>query len=165
MARVVPDAADARLTASPEATEALGAALAPALGVGDLVLLIGRLGAGKTRFVVGLARGLGARGRVRSPAFTLVHEYAGGRALLFHLDLYRLESHETTGLGLEEMRERGILVVEWGDRLPAAVRTEALELTFTPEGESHRSIAARGDGTRGLELLEHWRAIPAGWGT
>jgi len=162
MSQAAPDAADPRLTTSPEGTEALGAALAPLLADGDLLLLVGPLGAGKTRFVAGLARGLGVHGRVRSPSFTLVNEYASGRLRLFHLDLYRLEPPETHGLGLEEMRERGIVAVEWGERLAAGERSEALELAFTLEGESARSIAARGHGARGHELLGGWRAIVAG---
>jgi tRNA threonylcarbamoyladenosine biosynthesis protein TsaE len=164
MARVDGDAADTRRTTSPEDTEALGAALAPALATGDLLLLVGPLGAGKTRFVVGLAWGLGARGRVRSPSFTLVNEYAGGRVMLYHLDLYRLAPSETRDLGLEELRERGALVVEWGDRLPANERSDALELSFAVEGEWQRAIAARGHGARGRELLERWRDVGPGRG-
>ena len=151
---------DSRNTRSPEDTEALGAALAPALAEGDLLLLCGPLGAGKTRFVAGLARGLACHRRVRSPSFTLVNEYAGGRLLLFHLDLYRLDSPDAWGLGLEEMRERGAVVVEWGDRLPAAERAEALRLTLALTGETTRAIEARAHGARGLALLEHWRALP-----
>ena len=153
-----------RRTRSPEETEALGAALAPALALGDVLLLSGPLGAGKTRFAAGLARGLGCRGRVRSPSFTLVNEYTGGRLMLFHLDLYRLDSPDAWGLGLEEMLERGVLAVEWGERLPAAERTEALQLSFTLEGDTSRSIAPRARGARGDALLESWQAIAAGSG-
>ena len=87
---------DARRTDSVEATERLGEALAPALRVGDVVVLQGDLGAGKTRFVSGLARGLTPGARVRSPSFTLVNEYRGpaSRLTLYHLDLYRLGTVE-----------------------------------------------------------------------
>jgi tRNA threonylcarbamoyladenosine biosynthesis protein TsaE len=149
-----------RRTHSPEATEALGAALAPALAEGDLLLLSGALGAGKTRFAAGLANGLGSRGRVRSPSFTLVNEYTGGRLLLFHLDLYRLDAPDTWGLGIDEMRERGVLVVEWGERLPEAEQAESLHLVFTLEDETTRSIAARALGRRGTELLRRWQVLP-----
>jgi len=150
---------DARRTASADETAALGEAFARALEAGDLVLLTGPLGAGKTRFVAGLARGLGARGRVRSPSFTLVNEYANGRVPLYHLDLYRLEGGDTWGLGLDEMRERGVLAVEWGDRLPEAARTDALTLEFAHAGGDDRTIAAHADSGRGLALLGQWRAL------
>ena len=156
--------ADTRRTTSPEETEALAAVLAPSLAEGDLVSLVGPLGAGKTRFAAGLARGLGTGGRVRSPSFTLVNEYGGGRAMLFHIDLYRLDSPQARSLGLEEMRQRGIVVVEWGDRLPSSDRSDALELAFALEGESERTIVARGYGPRGSELAKCWRSIGAGKG-
>jgi len=92
---------DRRVTDSEAATEALGAAFAAGLEAGDVIVLTGPLGAGKTRFVAGMARGLEARSRVRSPSFTLINEYRGDR-LLLHLDLYRLEPREAEGLGLEE---------------------------------------------------------------
>jgi len=149
---------DRRVSASERATEDLGAALAPALDAGDLVVLVGPLGAGKTRFVAGLARGLNARSRVRSPSFTLINEYAGDR-LLLHLDLYRLEPREVEGLGLEEQIERGVLVVEWGEKLPPALRREALTLRFEILSASERAITARAAGPRGLDLLARWRAL------
>jgi tRNA threonylcarbamoyladenosine biosynthesis protein TsaE len=149
---------DARVSDSESATEALGAAFAAALEAGDAVVLSGPLGAGKTRFVAGLARGLHARARVRSPSFTLINEYRGDR-LLLHLDLYRLEPREAEGLGLEEQLERGVLVAEWGEKLPAALRAEALTLRFEIVSESARAITARAAGARGLALLARWRAL------
>ena len=145
-------------TGSVEDTERLGAALAPALRTGDVVALRGELGAGKTRFVSGLARALQPGTRVRSPSFTLVNEYAGEPAV-FHLDLYRLATGEVDGLGLEEYAGRGALVVEWGERLPAAWLAEALMLEFTPGEGDRRTIAGSAWGGRGRELLEAWRAI------
>ena len=152
-------AAEARLTDSPEATERLGEAFATHLAAGDLVVLSGPLGAGKTRFVAGLARGLGAAGRVRSPSFTLLHEYAG-RLPLFHADLYRLETREVSGLGLDEALERGALVVEWGERLPEPDRADALVLTFELASERERRITAGSAGPRGAALLAAWRGLP-----
>lgn len=148
-----------RRSDSVEATERLGERLAPHLEPGDLVALVGPLGAGKTRLVAGLARGLGARGRVRSPSFTLLHQYTG-RVPLFHADLYRLETREVEGLGLEEALERGPLVVEWGDRLPAADLADALRLEFEVTGPESRAIAASASGPRGRALLAAWEALP-----
>lgn len=84
---------------------------------GDVVLLLGELGAGKTTFVRGVAQGTGSRADVASPTFQLVRVYPG-RVQLAHVDLYRVEnSGELRDLGLEELAERGAVVVEWGDRL------------------------------------------------
>jgi tRNA threonylcarbamoyladenosine biosynthesis protein TsaE len=144
-------------THSPEETERLGEALAPAVRTGDVILLEGPLGAGKTRFVMGLARGLACKARVRSPTFGLVHEYHG-RVILAHLDLYRLESAEAEGLGLEEIAQRAALVVEWGEKLPRPWRDDALTLRFALEAKpSERTVAAEAAGERGAVLLEAWR--------
>ncbi len=153
-------AGEVRRTASVEETEALGAALAPALEAGDLIVLRGPLGAGKTRLVAGLARGIGAPGRVRSPSFTLLHEYRG-RLPLFHADLYRLETRDVPGLGLEEALEQGPLAVEWGDRLPADLLADALFVEFTLDSEHERTLRASAAGPRGQALLEAWRRLPA----
>jgi tRNA threonylcarbamoyladenosine biosynthesis protein TsaE len=104
-------------TGSPEETEAAGEELAASLRVGDLLLLAGGLGAGKTTFVRGLARGLGIRDGVQSPTFQLVRVYRGNLQLA-HVDLYRLESGaELADLGLDDLLEEGVVAVEWGDRL------------------------------------------------
>ena len=146
-------------TGSVAATEALGEAFAPALRPGDVVALRGDLGAGKTRFVAGLVRAASPTARVRSPSFSLVNEYRGERAI-FHLDLYRLATGEAEGLGLEEYAERGALIVEWGERLPARWLAEALMLAFTAGDGDDRAIAASAWGGRGRELLDAWRALP-----
>jgi tRNA threonylcarbamoyladenosine biosynthesis protein TsaE len=148
-----------RITRSVAQTEALGASLAPALAVGDVVALSGELGAGKTRFVSGLARVLAPGSRVRSPSFTLVNEYAGSLPL-FHLDLYRLATGDVDGLGLEEYAARGVLVVEWGERLPGSWLEDALRLEFTAGEDDARSIAAAASGARSRELLAAWSATP-----
>ena len=107
------------VTHSEEETIALARQVAQGLRPGDVVLLAGHLGAGKTAFVRGLAQGLGIDpAEVSSPTFTLVHEYRGGRLTLYHADLYRLERAATDDLGLEEMGVKdGVLAVEWADRL------------------------------------------------
>lgn len=151
---------DARRTASVEETERLGEALAPALRAGDVLALSGPLGAGKTRFVEGLARGLAAAARVRSPTYTLVNEYPG-RVPLVHLDLYRVAASELDALGLDEYLERAVLAVEWGEKLPASLRAEALRLEFALVSEHERAIGARASGGRGSELLAAWRALPS----
>lgn len=102
---------------------AVAGALAATLRAGDVVLLSGNLGAGKTAFVRGLAAGLGIDpADVSSPTFTIVHEYRGGRMTLYHADLYRLERTATEDIGLEEMGVKdGVLAIEWPDRLTHAL--------------------------------------------
>ena len=104
---------------SPAETEALGEKFGRAARRGLVIALSGDLGAGKTQFVRGLARGLGVAGRVHSPTFTLVNEYGGGRLTLFHLDLYRLETAEQIrSVGIEEfLSPEGVSVIEWAERL------------------------------------------------
>ena len=106
---------------SPAETEALGEKFGRAARRGLVIALSGDLGAGKTQFVRGVARGLGISGRVHSPTFTLVNEYGGGRLKLFHLDLYRLETAEQIfSAGIEEyLSPEGVSVVEWAERLKA----------------------------------------------
>ena len=103
-------------------TAAVGRELAATLAAGDVVLLVGDLGAGKTAFVRGLAEGLGIAGsEVSSPTFTLVQEYRSGRLPLFHVDLYRLnDPREVDDLGLDEIAEDGVLAIEWAEKLPSS---------------------------------------------
>jgi len=105
---------------SPVETEALGEAWGREAESGLVIALSGDLGAGKTQFVKGLARGLGIETRVHSPSFTLVNEYAGGRLRLFHLDLYRLQTLEQIiAAGLEDyLSPNGVTVIEWAERWP-----------------------------------------------
>lgn len=159
---------------SVEGTERLGGAFAPALRAGDVVTLSGPLGAGKTRFVAGVAHALSPGSRVRSPSFTLVNEIDGPLPV-FHLDLYRLEhTRDIESLGLEEYAERGALLVEWGERLPGAWLAGALRVTIEPlpsapgaslasVSETPRLISAEADAGRGLELLAAWCALPEAW--
>jgi len=111
-------------THAEEETAAIGRELAESLSAGDVVLLFGDLGAGKTAFVRGLAEGLGVpRDDVSSPTFTLIQEYRGGRLTLFHVDLYRIEDpREFDELGLDEIAEDGVLAVEWAEKLDARLK-------------------------------------------
>ena len=112
-----------RVTHSEAETAAVAREIATALQAGDVLLLSGNLGAGKTAFVRGLAEGLGVDPEdVSSPTFTLIHEYRGGRLTLYHADLYRLERAATEDLGLEEFGVNdGVLAIEWPDRLSHAI--------------------------------------------
>ena len=111
-------------TSSELETAAAGRELAPTLSAGDVVLLYGDLGAGKTAFVRGLAEGLGvSRDEVSSPTFTIMQEYRGGRLPLFHVDLYRLDDpRELDDLGLDEIAEEGVLAIEWAEKLVARLK-------------------------------------------
>ena len=114
---------------SPAETEALGEQVGCAAQRGLVVNLSGELGAGKTQFVRGFARGLGAAGRVHSPTFTLINEYGGGRLTLFHLDLYRLETaDQILSAGVEEfLAPDGVAIIEWAERLELLARTSATQ--------------------------------------
>ena len=133
------------ITHSPEETEAVGAALAKILIPGTVIAYAGDLGAGKTAFTRGLARGLGYREPVTSPTYTIVNEYLGGRLPLFHFDMYRLASAEDLwDIGWEDYLERGgICAVEWSENVrealedPVTVRIEKL-------GEDSRRITMEG---------------------
>ncbi len=156
------DLADKR-TSSVNATEKLGAAFAAALRPGDVVALSGPLGVGKTRLVSGLVRALSPGARVRSPSFTLVNEFPGP-VPVFHLDLYRLHStRDVESLGIEDFASRGVLVVEWGERLPGAWLDDSLHIAITPGPGDERLLTAAGTGPRGHELLAAWCALSECW--
>ena len=135
---------ESRVTRSEDETAGVARELAAALKAGDVILLSGNLGAGKTAFVRGLASGLGIDpGEVSSPTFTLVHEYRGGRLTLYHADLYRLNRAGTEELGLEEQSVAdGVLAIEWPDRLTRPIqRARIVEMDIA--GESTRRIRIR----------------------
>jgi len=130
------------ITRSEAETRARGEALARSLRPGDVVLLVGDLGMGKTVFARGLARGLGVEEeQVRSPSFTLVNRYTG-RHLVYHIDLYRIDRpEELQELGLEEILEGdGVAVVEWAERLGPYRPARAIEVRLADRGGSVREI-------------------------
>ena len=129
------------LTASEEETVGAGEQLGASLRPGDVVLLTGQLGAGKTAFVRGLARGVGAvADDVSSPTFTLIQEYHGGRATLHHVDLYRLQAVEVADLGLDELVSGGdIVAIEWAERWDERP-DDAIEVRIEDTGEDRRQI-------------------------
>jgi tRNA threonylcarbamoyladenosine biosynthesis protein TsaE len=130
------------ITSSEAQTRALASRLAGALAPGAIVLLSGDLGAGKTAFTRGLAEGLDLDPEVvSSPTFTIVHEYAGGRLPLVHVDLYRLESGAAVDdLGLEEMADGAVVAVEWAERLPRPLEG-SLTVTIEDLGGDLRRIS------------------------
>jgi tRNA threonylcarbamoyladenosine biosynthesis protein TsaE len=132
---------NAFVTGNEEETMNVGASLGAELQPGDVVLLYGQLGAGKTAFVRGLAHGVGASpDEVSSPTFTLVQEYAGASATLYHVDLYRLEPKEVDDLGLEELVSAdGIVAIEWADRWTGRP-DDVIQVWIEEAGEEKRSI-------------------------
>lgn len=108
------------LVENEEEMENLGTSIANDLAAGSIIALVGGLGAGKTRFSKGLARGMGFAGEVTSPTFSLMHEYRGGKLPVFHFDLYRLKNpEELLGIGWDEtLEDQGVVIVEWADLFP-----------------------------------------------
>ena len=125
-------------------TRELGTRLAEKLKAGDVILLEGELGAGKSEFARGVARGLGVTETVTSPSFTILNVYESGRIPLYHFDWYRLESaEELYELGMDEyLGCDGIAIVEWPERCPDAVPADCLRIRISAEGENIRRIKA-----------------------
>ncbi len=133
------------ITNSPAETENLGAALGKLLPAGTVLAYRGDLGAGKTAFTRGLARGLGCAELVTSPTYTIVNEYLGGRLPLFHFDMYRLRSSEDLwDIGWEDYLERGgVCAVEWSENVADALE-DAVTITIEKLGETARRITLEG---------------------
>jgi len=131
-------------THSPEETIALGRELAPLLAPPKLVLLRGDLGAGKTTLVKGIAQAFEAAAEedVTSPTFTLVHEYRGPLATLYHIDLYRVDTQrELETLGLDDlMSENSLLLIEWGEKFSRFERERDVEIALERLGENERRV-------------------------
>lgn len=148
---------------APEQTEEIGVALGKLAQAGDVLLLQGSLGAGKTCLTQGLARGLGIPGDVTSPTFILVNEYRTGRLPLYHVDLYRIERiQEASDLGLDEyFFGPGVSVVEWPDRAPAAMPDDYLlvALDYVPGDERARRIEFTPLGERYMVLLKEFAGL------
>ncbi len=132
-------------THSAEETTAFGRTLTDLLAPPKLVLLRGDLGAGKTTLIKGIAAAFEAAAEedVTSPTFTLVHEYCGPRASLFHIDLYRVDTpRELETLGLDDLiSENSILLIEWGEKFPRFVRERDVEISLKRIGENERKIS------------------------
>jgi tRNA threonylcarbamoyladenosine biosynthesis protein TsaE len=138
-------------TTSVDGTRDLAAAVAGLARPGDVVVLAGDLGAGKTAFVQGFGRALGVEDRITSPTFTLVHVYEGGRLPIHHLDVYRLDQlNEALDLGLAEMLDDGsVVLIEWGDAILPVLPHDLLEVRLTfGKGDDDRGVQLRPVGTR-----------------
>ena len=132
------------ITKSAAETRALGEKLAGRLQPGDVLLLEGDLGAGKSELTRGIAKGLGVTETVTSPSFTILNVYESGRFPLYHFDWYRLESSEELyELGMDEyLGGIGIALVEWPEQCPDAVPENCLRIRITATGENSRQIEA-----------------------
>ena len=133
------------LTNSPVETEAVGAALGTIIPAGTILAYKGDLGAGKTAFTRGLARGLGCTDLVTSPTYTIVNEYLSGRLPLFHFDMYRLASSDDLwDIGWEDYLDRnGVCAVEWSENVDDAMEN-AISVTIEKLGEDARRITLEG---------------------
>lgn len=143
------------LSQSPQQTQKLAQRLASSLRAGDLLVLTGDLGAGKTTFVQGLARGLGVKDLITSPTFTIIREYYGTLPL-YHFDLFRLEHpRELEDLGYEEyFNGEGVVVIEWGDKAKKLLPEDSLVIEFHRSlREKERLLKIRAEGKRSKELL------------
>lgn len=120
-----------------EETQNIGRNLASSLSTRDVLCLTGPLGAGKTNFVKGLAKGLGCSGEVTSPSFPLVHEYLGGRLFLAHFDFFRLDKEEDVyALGFSDYLGQGVMAIEWGNKFSQLLPSQTKIITFeiSPNG-------------------------------
>ena len=134
------------ITHNPQETEALGQKLGSVLKGGEVVAFSGEMGAGKTCFTRGLAKGLGFTGSVTSPTFALINEYLGGRKNLYHFDMYRISSWEDLySSGFFEYKESGgVLAVEWSENISAALEQDTIYIDITKCGENDRKITITG---------------------
>ena len=133
------------ITNSPAETEKIGAALGQVIPAGSIIAYRGDLGAGKTAFTRGLARGLGTAEMVTSPTYTIVNEYLGGRCPLFHFDMYRLRSSDDLfDIGWDDYLDRcGVCAVEWSENVDDAME-DAIYVTIEKLGENARRITIEG---------------------
>ena len=130
------------ISVNPAETKAVGERLAREIQTGDVLALVGDLGAGKTQFVKGLAKGLGSAAVVTSPTFTLVHEYQGSRLPIYHFDFYRIESLAALrAIGFDEIVfGDGVSVIEWADRFADAIPPRARWIKFEIVSDDQRRI-------------------------
>ncbi len=140
-------------TTTPSATRRIGERIGRRLRAGDVVLLSGELGAGKTVLAQGIGKGLGVADPIKSSSFVIMNEYEGEPLRLFHADLYRLEDPaQVAELALDELAARGVLVIEWPERAPNELPEEHLLVRLAYDGASGRTIEIEGVGDRYAEL-------------
>ncbi len=166
-------------TDSVEQTRAVGGAVASLTELGDVIVLVGDLGAGKTAFVQGFAAASGVTAAVTSPTFTLANRYEGqihagqihegriheGQIVVNHLDVYRFESlAEVDDLALPELLEQGVTLIEWGDMIASVLPADRLTVTISlGSGENERSLELLGDGELWLRRAEGLTAAVRPW--
>jgi len=145
---------------SPEETMGLGRRVGAACPAGTLLALVGDLGAGKTRFVKGIAAGLGIReDEVTSPTFVLMNLHPG-RLPLAHFDLYRLETVDLPSLGFYDVREDGVVVMEWADKVDEKLLGDHVRVEFAFTGETSRRLIFHARGERSEKLLRDLNLSP-----
>jgi tRNA threonylcarbamoyladenosine biosynthesis protein TsaE len=140
-------------TATPSATRRIGERIGRRLRAGDVVLLSGELGAGKTVLAQGIGKGLGVTDPIKSSSFVIMNEYEGAPLRLFHADLYRLEDPaQVAELALDELAARGVLVIEWPERAPDELPEEHLLVRLAYDGARGRTVKVEAVGERYAEL-------------
>ena len=149
------------VTDSPEQTSDVGRRIGEACGPGTLLALVGDLGSGKTRFVKGLAAGLGAarEEEVTRPTFVLMNLHRG-RLALAHFDLYRLETVDLAALGFHDFRQDGVIALEWAEKVDPALLGDHLRVAFEVAGETSRRLMFQAHGGRSEELLKRMNLFP-----
>ena len=150
-----PDTSLALITHTPEQTREIGIDIGRLAQAGDLILLVGDLGTGKTCLAQGIGRGVGFEGSVSSPSFVLIREYPA-RLTLYHIDLYRLDDiEEIAELGLDDyLLQEGLCVIEWADKAPDFLPNDRLVIRLEHLEENQRRLEFQAYGTRYDKLLE-----------
>jgi tRNA threonylcarbamoyladenosine biosynthesis protein TsaE len=148
--------------ATPGATRKFGERIGSMLRAGDVVLLSGELGAGKTVLAQGIGRGLGVADPIKSSSFVIMNEYEGASLRLYHADLYRLEDPEQVAeLALDELASSGVLVIEWPERAPNEMPPEHLLVRLAYDGAKVRTIHVEGIGGRYEEMQRRLMTRPS----
>jgi tRNA threonylcarbamoyladenosine biosynthesis protein TsaE len=148
-------------SSSPESTRDLGRATAAVCRPGDVIALIGDVGAGKTTYAQGIGEGLGVGSQVTSSTFVMIRQYEGGELDLYHVDLYRLDSlEEAQSLDLDEhLYGEGVTVLEWADKFPSILPDQYLCVSIDYSGPERRTISVEGIGQRGRAMAEELRVF------
>jgi tRNA threonylcarbamoyladenosine biosynthesis protein TsaE len=150
-------------TSTPSQTRRIGERIGRMLRAGDVVLLSGELGAGKTVLAQGIGRGLGINDPIKSSSFVIMNEYQGPELRMYHADLYRLEDPaQVAELALDEVAERGVLVLEWPERAPDELPAEHLRVELAYDGAKGRIVRIEPRGARYEEITRRWRTRATG---